>query len=144
MDCLRASGRYDRSIRSRRGASATGSGQLLSADSGDALGMGILINGGALGDRGMLNYSQGYATTLSNWSTAVLASDSIIAARTEGPGTSFKDIDNRRTDLEARLVNIENRYRAQFTALDSMLSSMNSTSSFLTQQLANLPGSANE
>lgn len=126
------------------GASATGSGQLLSAISGDALGMGILINGGALGDRGVLNYSQGYATTLSNWSTAVLASDSIIAARTEGIGRSITDIDKRRTDLEARLVSIEKRYRAQFTALDTMLSSMNSTSSFLTQQLANLPGSANE
>lgn len=126
------------------GVSATGSGQLLSAISGDALGMGILINGGALGDRGVLNYSQGYATTLSNWSTTVLASDSIIAARTEGIGRSITDIDKRRTDLEARLVNIEKRYRAQFTALDTMLSSMNSTSSFLTQQLANLPGSANE
>ncbi|HJX57702.1 MAG TPA: flagellar filament capping protein FliD, partial [Thiobacillus sp.] len=126
------------------GVSATGSGQLLSAISGDALGMGILINGGALGDRGVLNYSQGYATTLSNWSTAVLAGDSIIAARTEGIGRSITDIDKRRTDLEARLVNIEKRYRAQFTALDTMLSSMNSTSSFLTQQLANLPGSANE
>ena len=126
------------------GASATGSGQLLSAISGDALGMGILINGGALGGRGVLNYSQGYATILSNWSTAVLASDSIIAARTEGIDRSITDIGNRRTDLEARLVNIEKRYRAQFSALDTMLSSMNSTSSFLTQQLANLPGSANE
>ncbi len=126
------------------GASATGSGQLLSAISGDALGMGILINGGTLGDRGMLNYSQGYATILSNWSTAVLASDSIIAARTEGIGRSITDIEKRRADLEARLVNIEKRYRAQFSALDTMLSSMNSTSSFLTQQLANLPGSAKE
>lgn len=124
------------------GASTTGAGQLLSAISGDALGMGILINGGALGDRGVLSYSQGYATTLSNWSTAVLASDSIIAARTEGIGRSITDIDKRRTDLEARLVNIEKRYRAQFTALDTMLSSMNSTSSFLTQQLASLPGSS--
>ncbi|MFZ3043283.1 MAG: flagellar filament capping protein FliD [Thiobacillus sp.] len=124
------------------GVSATGSGQLLSAISGDALGMGILINGGALGDRGVLNYSQGYATTLNNWSTTVLASDSIIAARTEGIGRSITDIDKRRTDLQARLVNIEKRYRAQFTALDTMLSSMNTTSSFLTQQLASLPGSS--
>ena len=124
--------------------SATGSGQLLSAIGGDALGMSILINGGALGDRGVLNYSQGYATTLSTWSTAVLGSDSIIAARTEGIGRTITDIGKRRTDLEARLVNIEKRYRAQFMALDTMLSSMNSTSSFLTQQLANLPGSSSK
>jgi flagellar hook-associated protein 2 len=34
---------------------------------------------------------------------------------------------------------IEARYRAQFTALDTMLSSLNQTSQFLTQQLATLP-----
>jgi len=41
--------------------------------------------------------------------------------------------------LQLRLQNIEKRYRAQFTALDTMIGSMNKTSSFLTQQLANLP-----
>jgi flagellar hook-associated protein 2 len=123
------------------GAVATGSGKLLTAASGDALGLGILINGGILGDRGVMNYSQGYASTLSQWATAILASDSTIAARTEGIGRTIADIGKRRSELEARLVNIEKRYRAQFTALDSMLSSMNVTSNYLTQQLANLPGS---
>jgi flagellar hook-associated protein 2 len=32
------------------------------------------------------------------------------------------------------------RYIKQFSALDSMLSQMQQTSSYLTQQLANLPG----
>jgi flagellar hook-associated protein 2 len=123
------------------GAVATGSGKLLTAASGDPLGLGILINGGILGDRGVMNYSQGYASTLSQWATAILASDSTIAARTEGIGRTIADIGKRRSELEARLVNIEKRYRAQFTALDSMLSSMNVTSNYLTQQLANLPGS---
>ena len=95
-----------------------------------------------LGDRGTLNYSQGYASILSAWSKSALASDSMIAARTEGLGRSITDIDKRRAELEARLVNIEKRYRAQYTALDTMLSSMNATSNFLTQQLASLPGSS--
>lgn len=124
------------------GLTATGSGQLLSAISGDALGLGILINGGSTGNRGVLNYSMGYASTLNTWATSVLGSDSIIAARTEGIGRSISDIDKRRTEMEARLINIERRYRAQFTALDVMLSSMNTTSAFLTQQLDNLPGSS--
>jgi flagellar hook-associated protein 2 len=125
------------------GTTATGSGQLLSAISGDALGLGILVNGGALGDRGVLHYSQGYASTLNTWASAVLGVDSIISSRTDGIGKSIADIGKRRTELETRLINIEKRYRAQFTALDSMLSSMNSTSAYLTQQLANLPGSSN-
>lgn len=123
------------------GVSASGSGQLLTAVSGDALGLGILVNGGALGDRGVMNYSQGYASTLSQWASAALASDSTITARTEGIGRTIADIGKRRNELEARLITIEKRYRAQFTALDAMLSSMNNTSNYLTQQLASLPGS---
>ena len=45
--------------------------------------------------------------------------------------------------IELRLENTEARLRAQFGALDSLLSQLNSTSSFLTQQLANLPLSNN-
>jgi flagellar hook-associated protein 2 len=41
-------------------------------------------------------------------------------------------------------VDIEKRYRAQFTALDPMLAQMTSTSNFLTQQLANLPKTSNQ
>jgi flagellar hook-associated protein 2 len=125
------------------GTTATGSGQLLSAIGGDALGLGLLVNGGALGDRGVLHYSQGYASTLNKWAASVLGAESIISARTDGIGKSIADLGKRRTELETRLINIEKRYRAQFTALDSMLSSMNQTSAYLTQQLAALPGNQN-
>lgn len=125
------------------GATATGSGQLLSANSGDALGLSILVKGGTLGERGLLHYSQGYASTLTKWAGAVLDADSIISARTGGIGQSIKDINNRRSELETRLVAIEKRYRAQFTSLDSMLSSMNNTSTYLAQQLTALPGNRN-
>ena len=124
------------------GLAATGSGQLLSAISGNALGLSIMVNGGALGDRGVLNYSQGYASKLSQWTTTALNADSFIAARTDGLGKTIADIGKRRIELEARLIDIEKRYRAQFTALDGVLSGLNSTSAFLTQQLANLPGSS--
>lgn len=123
------------------GVAATGAGQLLRATSGSANGMDLIVNGGALGDRGVINYSQGYAAKLSQWAVSALNSDSFLTARTEGINKTIEDIGKRRTELEARLVTIEKRYRAQFTALDAMLSNMNSTSNFLTSQLANLPGS---
>lgn len=123
------------------GVAASGAGQLLRATSGSANGIDIIINGGALGDRGVINYSQGYAAKLSQWATSALNTDSFLTARTEGINKTIADIGKRRTELEARLVTIEKRYRAQFTALDAMLSNMNSTSNFLTSQLANLPGS---
>ncbi len=42
--------------------------------------------------------------------------------------------------MEYRLGLIEARYLKQFSALDSLISQSNATSSYLTQQLANLPG----
>ncbi len=120
------------------GATATGAGQILKATSGDPIDLSIVINGGATGARGTLNYSHGYAYLLDQWATSSLASGGILASRTDGIGRTITDIGKQRTALENRLVNVEKRYRAQFTALDVMLSNMNKTSSYLTQQLDQL------
>jgi len=98
----------------------------------------IRLFGGALGARGTLNYSIGYASLLNSWATSSVASDGILTNRTDGIGKTITDIGKRRTELETRLIAVEKRYRAQFTALDMMLSSMNTTSTFLTQQLESL------
>jgi flagellar hook-associated protein 2 len=122
------------------GLAATGSGQILTAaaaTSGE--GLSLAISGGSLGARGTVNFSRGYADQLNRLATNLLATDGIIAGRVDGINTSIKDIDRRQEDLTARLSTIETRYRAQFTALDTMLSSLNQTSQFLTQQLATLP-----
>ncbi|CAH1903604.1 Flagellar hook-associated protein 2 [Candidatus Nitrotoga sp. HW29] len=121
------------------GITATGSGQTLTATSGDPQDLSISINGGVLGARGVLNYSQGYAYALNKWSTSILAGDGVLMSRTNGINKSITDIGNQRTTLQARLVGIEQRYRMQYSALDAMLTSMNQTSTYLTQQLANLP-----
>ncbi|RFC39312.1 MAG: flagellar hook-associated protein 2 [Candidatus Nitrotoga sp. LAW] len=116
------------------GGTSTGSGQVLS----NAQGLNITINGGALGDRGSVNYSNGYAFSLDIWTSTVLTTDGALASRTGGINNSIKDLGNRRAAIETRLVGIERRYRAQFSTLDAMLSSMNQTSNYLTQQLAQL------
>ena len=85
--------------------------------------------------------SHGYAHQIGQYLDSVLRDDGSLKARTEGIDASIKRLDKRQEQFEARLLQIEKRYRAQFTALDSMLSSMNATSAFLTQQLASLPGS---
>ena len=120
------------------GVGATGSGQLLSVASGDPQGLSIVVNGGIVGARGTLNYSQGYGTTLSRWATSILGSSGVLTARTDGINKTIKDIGLRRDALNTRLIGVEARYRAQFTHLDAMLTSMNATSTFLTQQLAKL------
>lgn len=125
------------------GVAASGAGQLLRATSGPAQGLDLIVSGGMLGDRGTLSYSQGFATTLGKWATTATGNDSPLSARTEGINKTIAEIGKRRAELEERLVVIEKRLRAQYTALDAMLSNMNSTMNFLTAQLANLPGSQN-
>ena len=46
------------------GQVSTGSGQSLTSGGGSSSGLKLLINGGALGARGTVNYSQGYANGL--------------------------------------------------------------------------------
>lgn len=121
------------------GVAATGAGQTLAAASGGASeGLRITINGGALGARGTVSFTRGYADQLNTLVEDLLTSDGIIASRTDGINASIKDIDRRQDDFNRRLEGIEARYRAQFTALDTMLSSLNQTSQFFEQQLASL------
>lgn len=86
----------------------------------------------------LFSSDNGYLTTLNTFTASVLASNGALANRTDGIGKSITDISNRRAEMETRLLSIERRYRAQFTNLDAMLSSMNATSTYLTQQLAKL------
>ena len=121
------------------GGAATGSGQFLTSSAGNSTGIKLQINGGLTGARGTLSYSQGYAYSLNDLSTSLLASSGSLDGRTTGINSSIKDIGKQRDVLNIRMAAIEKRYRTQFTALDSLLSSMNQTSTYLTQQLANLP-----
>lgn len=48
----------------------------------------------------------------------------------------MKSVADQRDKFSAKLTDIEARYRAQFTRLDVSLSAMQSTQTYLTQQLA--------
>lgn len=122
------------------GFAATGSGQTLTG-TGDAVGLALMIAGGATGGRGSVNYARGFAYELDKLVGRMLENDSLIDGRIDGINASIKDIVKQRDAMAIRLEIIEKRYRAQFTALDTMIASMTKTSEFLSQQLANLPGS---
>lgn len=123
------------------GVAASGSGRFLTGGSGDnSEGLKLEIVGGATGNRGTVGYSQGYAVQLEKLATQMLADTGSIASRTDGLNDSVADINDQRVALNQRLEAIEKRYRAQFTALDQLISQLRSTSDFLTQQLNNLPG----
>jgi flagellar hook-associated protein 2 len=121
------------------GVAASGSGQFLTGATSDASeGLKIKIAGGSTGARGTINYSQGYAYQFDQMVTALLDTKGPIASRTDGINATLKSLAQSKQTISDRLVNVEKRYRAQFTALDMLMGKMSSTSNFLTQQLANL------
>lgn len=126
------------------GVAATGAGINLIGAAGDTSeGLSIKVNGGALGARGMINFTIGYAAQLDNVITNLLSEDGLLAVRTQGMQSSITRLDKQTDAINIRLTAIEARYRAQYTKLDSLLSSMSSTSSFLTQQIASLNANNN-
>lgn len=122
------------------GAQATGSGQTLTGAAGDpSEGLRLAAAVPAPGAYGMVRYSVGFATQLATLAEGYLANGSGIGERIEGLNASLNANARRQDAFNARLVDIEARMRAQYTALDLMMSRMSRTSTYLTQQLANLP-----
>ncbi len=80
----------------------------------------------------------GVAAKMGKYLDDKLSSSGDIATRNANLAANQKDLDAQKDALDARMQVIEDRYTTQFTALDTMLSSLQSTSSFLTQQLTSL------
>lgn len=125
------------------GQPATGTGRVLTAegDSG-AAGLSLEIAAGISGDLGTVSFGRGLFDLLGSSLDQYLADGGLLDNRTDGLESEIEGIYEEREDLDARMIVIEERYRAQFTALDTLLAELQATSDFLTQQLAILPGAS--
>ncbi|MCL4760994.1 MAG: flagellar filament capping protein FliD [Burkholderiales bacterium] len=122
------------------GLAALGSGRTLTGAAGSAVeGLRLTIEGGALGARGSVRVTRGIGALLERLLAGLLAGDGVFATRAEGTQTSINALDRRKADLEARLERVEAAYLRQYRALDTTIASLSATSTYLTQQLANLP-----
>lgn len=120
------------------GAHATGNGQALTVSEGDAIGLKLNVDGTASGDRGTITFNRGFAYQLDKLLDSMLSSTGAIDSRVNGLNANIKNITASRETINRRLVEIEARYRKQFTALDTLLGNMKQTSTYLSTQLANL------
>lgn len=82
---------------------------------------------------------EGYAARLTSVIDIYVETDGILEARTDGLERSIETLDDQKERLQNRLVSLEARLLRQFNGLDSLLANLNSTSSFLSAQLANVP-----
>jgi len=76
-------------------------------------------------------YGAAFNTALTNIQTT----DGVIQSRINGLGLQVKSYNDNKSTLEIRISRIEARYRAQFISLDKLVSSLQTTSSYLSQQL---------
>ena len=70
--------------------------------------------------------------------SAIAGTSGTIASATDGANRVIKSLTAQQEAMQTRLTQIEARYRKQFTALDTTISGMNQTSTYLTQQLSSL------
>lgn len=119
------------------GVTANTTGSILTGAGGDAsYGLQISVTGTATGSRGTVTFSKGLAGELSSMLGEWLDTDGALATKTDGINSSIKVLNKKADDINAKLPSIEARYRAQYAKLDALLSSLQTTSSNLTSQLA--------
>ncbi|MET0230241.1 MAG: flagellar filament capping protein FliD [Rhodanobacteraceae bacterium] len=88
--------------------------------------------------KGLFGNAAGIGKTLTPMLEGYLQTGGILDGRTDSLNASNKSLDKQQSQLDARMDALTTMYTAQFTKLDQLLTSLNSTSSFLTQQLANV------
>ncbi|NMG33199.1 flagellar filament capping protein FliD [Azoarcus sp. TTM-91] len=89
-----------------------------------------------------LTGTSGFASRMQTTLNGYLDSTTgVLTARTASLDSQIDDLADQRTKLEARMEVLEARYRAQFTAMDSTLSSLNTSSSYITQLMNSLSSS---
>lgn len=77
----------------------------------------------------------GFAQRLDDLVSGYLDADGIIESRTEGLNGRLKTIEARREALDRRMESLEVRLLKQYTAMDTLVAQLQTTSSYLTQQL---------
>jgi len=82
------------------------------------------------------NLMQAFGKEFSTAITNLQNTDGVIGSRVASLNSSVSRFNISKENMEARIELVEKRYRAQFTALDKYVNSMQTTSGYLGQQLA--------
>lgn len=122
------------------GRAAQGDGQVLFLDNGNggASGLQVRILGDQTGSRGSITFVEGVAERTVDLVTSFVGADGALEARTESLNRDLEQIQVNQARLEERIAAYRERLVSQFTAADSLISQLNSTQDYVSQQLAAL------
>ncbi len=125
------------------GRTAEGDGQVLylPSGSGGASGLQVRILGDQTGSRGSITFVEGIAERTVDLVTSFVGADGALESRTDSLNQQLADIAESQAALEERIEAYRERLVSQFTAADSLISQLNSTLDYVTQQLDALTSS---
>ena len=127
------------------GASALTSGQyILGPLNTPQSGLKLQILGGTTGARGTVTYTKGVAYQLNQLINNLTGANGLITTRTNGLNSSIKQLETQKSQMQAHLSMLQKQYQATYTALDTTMATLNSTSSYLTGQLSSIAATSNQ
>ncbi|ADE10858.1 flagellar filament capping protein FliD [Sideroxydans lithotrophicus] len=78
--------------------------------------------------------ASGFLTRLDTWATSAVTPGGLISNHITGINTTITGLNNQISQLEHRMTALQAYYTTQYSNLNMLLTSMNSTSAYLTQQ----------
>lgn len=107
--------------------------------SGALTGLSLNVLSGSSGTRGQVVVTDGIAVLMNSFLDSYMSSKGDLNIRADQLNNQVKQLGKVQEGIDTRSNSIQARYLKQFTALDELLTKLQNTSGFLTQQLANLP-----
>jgi len=122
------------------GRQAEGDGQVLylGSDNGAASGLQVRVLGDQTGSRGSITFVEGVGERTVDLVTNIVGADGAIESRTDSLNRELDQIEESRARLEERIASYRERLVNQFSAADSLISQLNSTRDYVSQQLSAL------
>ncbi|HEY9118656.1 MAG TPA: flagellar filament capping protein FliD [Marinobacter sp.] len=122
------------------GRTAEGDGQVLylSSGMGGASGLQVRILGDQTGDRGSITFVEGVGERTVDLVTNMVGAGGAFESRTDSINRELQQIQESQVRLDQRVAAYRERLISQFSAADSLISQLNSTRDYVTQQLAAL------
>ncbi len=119
------------------GRVAKGDGQVLylGSDNGPASGLQVRILGGQTGARGSINFVQGIGKNTVDLVNSFVGADGALESRTSSLNRELEKIQENQVKLDLRIESYRERLVKQFSAADSLISQLNNTRDYVTQQL---------
>ena len=84
----------------------------------------------------LFSSATGFATRMDAWATSVVHPGGLIDSRTQSLNSSIKGYTDQIDKLELRMTALQKQYTTTYSNLNVLLSNMNATSTYLTQQFS--------